>query len=578
MIRRCPALALSPVLALAAVACQESSSSPAPAPAPEVINLGVASSAIRGTGDLRLLVVPEQDQGRDLNGDGDQLDGGFFRGAAFGVVHVADLEQHSVVNTGLVLAVTRPLSAEISPRTIADEGPSLAFGVDESLTGELDRNGDGDATDFVLAIYDRQRGEAVNLGLAVDRVVADDPIIAFDVRESDQGQDLDGDGIIGSGTVPFVHDLRSRTTWNTELAGRRVLDVIGLRDSGILTVVPTFVALAADESVLGDRNGDGDDLDLVFEVYETTSRTLQPVGIALQQGFGQELAGPPVARGGRWAITVSERDQGSDLNGDGDALDLLAVLYDPGMRQARVLGPLIVTPAAGVEPLALFDAVPPPFGPSTLWLYDRMTDLLADTGFSTVGLSQVGARVVMDVPEEQQGEDLDRNGALESFVPVLYDLRSGRTQNLGVDGFALQPLGDALLLRSREAESRRDWNGDGDQDDVVLFVWDEERGRLSNTRLSPVAAGWLDERTVLLALSEAERSEDLNGDGDLEDEVLHAYDVPARRLRSLGIDARPFQGLGRQPLLFVDEARQGLDLNGDGDQLDQVLQLVVSGS
>jgi len=345
-----------------------------------------------------------------------------------------------------------------------------------------------------------------------------------------------------------------------------------------MTGETAVVALAADESVLGDRNADGDAFDQVFEVYDWTTRMVQPTGLALMQGFSG-LSGPPIAHDGRWALTVSERDQGRDLDGDGDALDVLSLVYDPRGLPERVLGTLVVSQGVDLEALALFDAQPAPFGFPSVWLYDRPTDVLVDTGFVSVGLAQVGKRVAIDVLEEAQGQDLDGNGALESFVPVLYDVSSGRSQSLGLDGFWLQPLEDALLLRSREAESRQDWNGDGDRDDIVQFIWDEARGHLVNTRLSAADSSWLDERTVLLNLSESDRSEDLNGDGDLDDRVLHAYDLPTGRLRNLRLAGTLLiQSGGRQPLVTVDESLLGQDLNGDGDLLDRVLHLVVSES
>lgn len=529
-------------------------------------NLGLATSAILGAGELRLVVVPEAEQGRDLDGDGDLLDGGFVGPAAYGVVHVVDLALASVENTGLVLAVTRPGSIEVLPEMVAAAGSStLAFGVDESLTGGLDRNGDGDAEDFVLALRVRGSG-VVNLGLAVGRVVLAEPILAFDVPEQAQGEDLDGDGTLGSGSVPFVHDLRTGETWSTGLRGRSVLGVRGGEGSG----EPGFVALAADETTLGDRNGDGDSSDVVFEVYDASARTLQPAGLALLRAIGG-LASPPLVHQGRWAFSVGEQDQGLDLDGDGDALDVVSIVHDPESERTRILGPLQVAPLQGLAQLVLFELDPGSSHP-TVWLHDERTDQLASTGLRGVNVTRAGQRVAIEVSEDAQGEDLDRDGAFTSFVPVLHDLRSGRSESLGLDAFALQPSGRGLLMRAREGA--RDWNGDGDRDDVVLFTWREGRGT-TNTGLAIAGATWLNEETALVTLRESDLGADLNQDGDELDRILHDYHVATRRLTNLGLAAGlPLQGGGGRILVTVLESSQGQDLNQDGDLADLVLHRV----
>lgn len=566
------AIVLVPALSLFG-ACHDGSSSqaaPTPGPGASTSNLGLAIGRQHGSGDLRLVVVPEAEQGQDLDGDGDVLDGGFVGAIAFGVVHVVDLEHESVVNTGLVLAVTRPHSIEVLPEPVLAVGSSsLAFGVDELATGGLDRNGDGDAQDFVLAVYDRDGARTVNLGLAVSRVALAHPIVAFDVPEDAQGEDLDGDGTIGSTSVPFVHDLRTDETWSTGLRGRHVLGVMG---AGASRVAAHFVALAASESVLGDQNGDGDASDLVFEVYDVAQGRVQSVGLALLRGNGA-LASPPFVHDGRWTFSLSEWDQAADLDGDGDALDLVSVVYDPVAALEHTVGPLFVVERTGVARLVLFEQHPPGF--PIVWLYDADTDVLASTSLRSVDVAQVGTRTAIGVVEEAQGEDLDRNGALESLVPVLVDFRSGREENLGIDSIALQGLGDRLLLRSRESASQADWNGDGDREDTVLFVWHERTRRLVNSRLAVTSATWSGTEVVLLTLSEEDLSTDLNADGDALDGILHAYDVGTGGLTNLGLaTGLPLQPGGERGLISVQESSQGQDLNGDGDRLDRVLHLV----
>src|SRR5262245_61170275 len=188
----------------------------------------------------------------------------------------------------------------------------------------------------------------------------------------------------------------------------------------------------------------------------------------------------PVPHRGRWSLVVTEADQGGvDLDGDGDALDHLTFVYDPLQRTVRSLGSLIVRVVEELDPLVLADWEPgTAFATREVWLYDADQDLLVSTGLHGSARAFQG-RLVVEVSEEFQGEDLDRNGGFDSVVPVLYDLDSGRTQSLGIDA-DLQVAEHELLLTSRESAARQDWNGDGDREDSVLFTWDPRRGLVNS--------------------------------------------------------------------------------------------------
>lgn len=529
------------------VACHENSSDPVIATTTLTSNLGLAMQFSYGTGSLLLFDIAEAFQGEDLNADGDTTDR---------IAHVVDLEQRRVVNTGLAPGFPNSSS---DPQPIVTLGATLAFAVNEFETGSLDRNGDGDIADRVLALYEPDTGSIVDLGLAVRSAVSSATLVACDVAEVDQGQDLDGDGILSADTTVFVHDRRTGETWNTGSSGAKAVGVDA-----------DFVSLAVNEAEVGDRNGDGDALDLVFELYDVSAREFQHAGLALSHIFNPMSW--PAAHRGRWAAVVSEEEQGgTDLDGDGDALDHLTFVYDPVQRTARNLGKRIVRPAAGIAPFVLADWVPGVgFATQTAWLYDADADSLVSTGLRG-SVRAVDGRLVVLVNEEFQGEDLDRNGFFDSSVPVLYDLDSGRTQNLGIDALA-QASERGLLMLSRESVARRDWNGDGDRDDSVLFTWDARRG-LVNSRLAPAFVAPLGEDIALLLTDEAVVARDLNGDGDETDRVVQTYDAGSRRVTNLGLAGSFFEGASDKALIAVLEDHQGLDLNGDGDQADQVLHL-----
>jgi len=536
-------------LALLGAGCHEHSSGPIVSAGIRATNLGLALGPVLGSGSLRLVVVQESEQGRDLDGDGDATDG---------VVHVVDLAHGSVVDTGLALGV--PSVFLTRPMPFAAAGETLAFGVNERETGGLDRNADGDADDFVLALWERDGARVTNLGLAVVFLLANEDVLAFGVPELAQGEDLDGDGSVTS-LVPFVHDFRTGETWNTGLRGSEVLDVQG-----------DFVALAVFEQVVGDRNGDGDSIDSVFELYDASTRTVQQVGLTMGI-FGDRSS--VIARRGHWALNVSEANQGADLDGDGDAFDRVVVVYEPRTRTTRTLGQFFAWSRPRVEPLVLFEpeTLPGSSPAPVVWLYDVDLDLLVSTALRGIDVQSIGTRLVLRVPEPDQGEDLDRNGAQDSIVPVLYDLASGRTESLGIDARGVEPFQGGLLLRAREHLSRRDWNGDGDREDDVLFSWDERTG-LSNTRLDslnavPVPLG---NEFALVVVNEARNAVDRNGDNDRNDHAIEAYDLSTRRFTSLGLmGSFLLEDAGNMGLFPVMEAEQGQDLNGDGDQTDLVL-------
>jgi hypothetical protein len=146
---------------------------------------------------LFAFIVNEQDQGGvDLNNDGDFNDA---------VVHVYDAT--SAVLTNLGLAGYVPAAAE--SRVIVN--------VREADQGNTDLNGDGDTDDTVTHVYDALTGTITNLGIAAGDGVVDSEhnLLALSVNESLQGgRDLNGDGDALDGVV-HVYDLeRSMGEWS----------------------------------------------------------------------------------------------------------------------------------------------------------------------------------------------------------------------------------------------------------------------------------------------------------------------------------------------------------------------------
>ncbi|HLE71149.1 MAG TPA: hypothetical protein VJH87_15825, partial [Vicinamibacteria bacterium] len=84
-----------------------------------------------------------------------------------------------------------------------------------------------------------------------------------------------------------------------------------------------FVAIRTSEARSGgiDLNGDGDTADFVLQVFDWSTGLVRNTGLEASGGF--RMAGRYVA------FTVLESRQGGlDLNGDGDAADLVQHVYD----------------------------------------------------------------------------------------------------------------------------------------------------------------------------------------------------------------------------------------------------------
>jgi hypothetical protein len=202
-------------------------------------NLGLDSSwFFPGGGNLVRFTVREANQGNtDLNGDGDSADE---------VLHIFDSSTGTTTNLGL------------DAISISIEGNSVVFTVREAYQANADLNGDGDTNDDVLHIFDASTGIMTNWGMAGYNIRIEDDLVAFEVRESEQGStDLNGDGD-SSDNVLHIFDTSTDTAINLELAA------FGVVFEGDLLA---FEVNEADQGNT-DLNGDGDSSDFVLHVLQ----------------------------------------------------------------------------------------------------------------------------------------------------------------------------------------------------------------------------------------------------------------------------------------------------------------------
>ena len=410
----------------------------------------------------------------------------------------------------------------------------LVYSLRESFA-KRDLNGDGDQADSVVQLEDPSTGEVTNLGLAGSRgKFSGADKFTIDVREAQQGKDLNADGDLED-TVLHLHDVPSETTTNLKL-------VVGQYDAHKQS--ERFGVYLVHEGFQGrDLNGDG----AVHQVHvivdlATGEMQIMPFLFQWQWISGSWFVG--------LAVESPPNADPQDLNGDGDAADHLKYVRDLSTGLGRIL--------------EFAD-------PGNRWPYPIS-----------------GHWLVLEVPEKEQGgEDLNGDGDTEDTIIVVHDLATDTTLDLRLAGRFQGIFGDWLAFQVSEASGGKDLNGDGDTSDIVLHVHDLSRGKTTNVGIAGdilglqlcrdyqdlASAECRQQSWMPLSVSEGAQGKDLNGDGDSSDQVLHVYDVLQDRTTNLGLTGAPRLVDSRYMTIAVREATQGSDLNGDGDLDDDTAHI-----
>lgn len=462
-----------------------------------LVNLGLASALIQAEDGFLAIEVPEADQGgTDFNGDGDSLDtvmhvhdmntgvttnlGRAIYWRAVGADHLAwsvpetdqgntDLNGDGDVQSGdrvvhvvdrATLTVTNLMLA--GGTTIRQGGDLLALDVLEARQGGVDLNGDGDTSDRVMHLHRLSTGATTNLA----RSIAPGSWVAFGPdRVSFSVNDVPGSG----GYIVVDHDASTGIT--TELQrGSQPVEYIGSNDLFVWSyesvsgddyngdgdtadtalvevdlsslvhassgVASDGFAVSGDRALIGvkefdhgatDLNGDGDTGDSVLHLRDAANGTTTNLGLALYFGWMR-------IEGDFAACLVRESGQGgTDLNGDGDALDLILHVIDPGQG-------------------------------TTASLQRACRDLRVGQEFT-----------IYTIDEAADGNrDLNQDGDSTDQVIGLFDARLMKGFNLKVAFDPLSPLlaaGRRAAFRVSEADHGGvDLNGDGDALDLVLHT------------------------------------------------------------------------------------------------------------
>ena len=493
--------------------------------------------------------VFEGDLGRDENGDGDMLDW-------LPLLFDFATEVETIVPFAYATSIYGPVVSFIV------DGTNALILADEQ-NQQADLNLDGDLADQVIYRLDVKTGVVVNLGIACARSVWDTEDgfgVVWRDEASDGNVDLNGDGDTAD-IVPHLYEFSSGVLTNVGIATDRV----SLGEGILFLLVPE-----SGEGPGGtDLNGDGDKADSVVHYRPLGSSAITNVGFASTSDMHWIPSG--VTRDALIWRTF-EGDQGEDLNGDGDLEDY-------------------------------FD-----------YVHKFSTATTTNLGFFANRLAFDDGILVHTVDEYENG-DVNGDGELD-FVARIHDVASETTTFVMSE---IDPPSPPRFAGGRVAltidEDGRDLNGNGRTQDLLVAVVDPKTGFLINTRTEIYAATTGESFTAVLhfdgdyvVFSAREANEwgeingDVNGDGDLRDIVLVAFDVragktnPKRRrtkatrlvLGALYHWSFPFvleilSGFSLKDGVVVFENNEinsvgvggpRTDFNGDGDKRDPVMHRI----
>lgn len=444
--------------------------------------------------------------------------------------------------TGLAVANSYPNATSL--------GTLVFAAVSEGEMG-VDLNNDGDLLDSVIHRVDTAAVTAQSLGLAVvGGILVSDAHVAFLVSEVGQaGTDFNADGDFAD-LIWFVYDparpLGGTNPLNTAVAAPFAGNSAGTTGG--------FVLLESEAAARADRNGDGDQSDIVPRVFNGATFAMSAL---LAPAYA--TATPIVARNGRVLYAASEAAQGVSLNGDADLSDfaLHAIDFAPGLPTLVRIGGGVTARAVANHPFALTNN-------AAVYCIDEAGDGALD--LNNDGDTNDAILAVFDLATGT-GETLPFTPAIPSFaVPVATPV------GIGVGG-------TRAVLAVSEAGQKRDINNDFDQIDSILAWVDTTAPATLHLHASVALATQtpaIDATRGLIAVSEGAsgfQGTDLNSDGDKSDAVLHLLDTATAPgvVTNLSLATATFRVSGADALVGVDEAAQGGgDLNGNSNPTDIV--------
>ncbi len=353
--------------------------------------------------------VQESDQSKDLNDDSDLEDE---------ITFVINLNTNEIKNIKVL--------ARSNTNVILNQ---IFITVTEKHLGE-DFNNDGDDEDSILHQYSFERDVLRSLGITRFTPLAEmNNSLLVSLKEAAKNEDINNDGDLKD---QFLYELNLLTGEFKNLQ----LSVVrwGVFDSW------DWVQLIVDEGNTGrDLNGDGDQLDLVVHFYNQVTREILNSTWASNSIYklNDEFV----------LFTVNEWSQGSDLDGDGDLLDTIPVLYSIDNKTSKALK-----------------------YPNSYFGY-----------FDSARFSNESWKMLIQSERSSEGDiDLNFDGDIEDFFTILISAETGEAFSLPNDTeYSYNPFfkiyKDYVLIKRSESGFQTDYNNDGDFEDTSLQLLDLRR-------------------------------------------------------------------------------------------------------
>lgn len=449
----------------------------------------------------------------------------------------------------------------------------------------IDRNGDGDGDDWVIAGVDVATMQVTWTGLAVDpgdqdSFAALEQRVLVSVSENAQGHtDLDGDGLVNSAVL---HEYE----WSTG-----TVTSYGIATYGLARSPDRQRAIVWQLENGTDANGDGDGTDGVLDLVDAAG-VLTPLSFAVQNSNFAAAFIVQFLPSGEIAARRSEAASGaSDFNGDGDANDFVVHVLDPTTMQwtnsglaGTLLGPehaLLGVRATeigngGADFNGDGDA-----GDVVLFVRAAAGQPYANVGLalpasaSTIAAAQA---ILFPVSESGEGQDLNGDGDSSDFPLFVRDVASGATSQLpfwaGTGGAAI--TGTHAFYVARESLVGSDVDADGDTSDLVPADFDAATGALTLVpHAVPAIGGFADAQRLAFSVSQGDDglTDYLGGSAPFSRAVFSWTPATATE-RNVGLEGTVERIVGDFALVEVDEShlgKDGVDLNSDSDAADRVL-------
>ena len=510
-------------------------------------------------GGLLFALVNEAEQNSgDLNGDGD---------AADNVVHMIDPVTGVVTNLGVS-----------GTMTFARNDVCVAWAVSETEEGGTDLNGDGDAGDLVLAVYDptlpvsAANPQVTSLSVSsFSAIEGSGTIFGFVSSELEDFQDLNADADLDD-FVPRTFDVVSQTVFNPGLPIDPSAQVISLSDDLLVFGVDETSQTPAPMGDPFDLNGDMDGGDVVIAGFVPSTGVQVNIGPggAVSRAIISGAFGIFGTVGNEFiAYSIDEAGEGLNINAFGlsndiDQMDAVVAVFDVTQAAEFIPGGGIAVQAfrfAGSATHLVFSA-------SEVENGDLGSDYNADADANDF----VPFWVAFSDPATVTNVGIAQDDGSDTITPLVCD-----------DQFVF------LALEAEQGPNGTNYNAgqnDTDTSDIVPFFVD-----MTPTPTAPVNLGYAADQVicgfansdflVIIAQEADNGSSDYNQDGDMSDEITFYF-----RMVGGTIDLNPVQvrtGSGNisvqdcgTTVRFVTFAQEGIgfefgDLNHDGDMDDFVL-------